>query len=143
MKVSIALHLAEIDPRGNQRQAEASYQNYNRQYADLIIDATTGDGSIEFDAHFPVAGEPFNVVIFSVGVCTAPPDLGGSVIISGPITDDLRGTAGNVPSFKAAALVERNHLLALDLIVQEASNGAWREKTEDELRAIYQSATGR
>ncbi len=135
MKVSVALHSGEPDPHGNQRACEAAYQNYNRQYADLEIDAETGGAISRFTVTFPMSGEPFRAYFFSIGVCIAPPDLGGSIILYGPINEPLGGDAGTSPTLQAALVVDAERMKSLDLVVKEADG--WREKTEDELRNSY------
>src|SRR5882757_5187468 len=119
MKVSIALHVGEPDPRSNQRDLEATYQNYNRRYADLEIDQSTGNGLCDFAEVFPIAGELFIANFFSIGICVAPTDLGGSIIIFGPIPGGLRGNIGNFPSLEAACFVENARLVELGLVVRD------------------------
>lgn len=139
MKVSIALHTGEPDPYGNQRALEAAYQNYNRQYAELEIDHDTGNGIAQFNVEFPTAGEPYAAYFFSIGTCIAPADLGGQIILYGPINPALCGHAGSKPGLNAAALVERQRLVAMQLIQFTDSRG-WTEKTADELRDVYPKA---
>ncbi len=138
MKVSIALHIGEPDPNGNQRGSEAAYMNYNRGHADLVVDPETGAGFCQFNLTFPESGENFHANYFSIGVCVAPPDLGGSIIVWGPITGGLTGTIGSAPTLDAAGGVDAERMKMLDLVVFE--NGVWREKTEAELRVTYPKA---
>ncbi len=139
MKVSVALHGGEPDPFGNQRACEAAYQNYNRCYADLEIDRETGGAISRFNVTFPASGEKFAAHYFSIGVCTAPSDLGGSIIIYGPITGSLAGGPGTAPVLDVALVVDAERMKVLNLVVEEADG--WREKTEDELRLTYPVST--
>lgn len=140
MKVSIALHMECPNLRfGNQRESEAAYQNYNRQYADLVIDPATGDGDVAFNVIFPANGEiAVTVRYFSLGTAIAPPDLGGYIIICGPITGAARIGTSEAYTLDAACRVESKRLQDMGLIVFES--GVWREKTEDELRVTYPKA---
>ena len=140
MRVSIALHMECPDLRaGNQRDSEAAYQNYNRQYADLEIDPQTGNGDAAFAVTFPVNGEPaVTAKYFSLGTAIAPPDLGGYIIICGPITGAARIGQGEGYILDAACHVEARRLMDMGLIVFES--GSWRAKTDDELRNTYPKA---
>lgn len=99
MKVSVTLHTSRPDQDGNQRDHEARYQNYNRQYSELVVDPTTGNATCEFDAMpFPrVPDEDQVFTWFSLGVCVAPADQGGAIIIAGPLAPALVAPIGTIP----------------------------------------------
>ena|ERR1700761_8990366 len=111
MRVSIALHTKEPPEDGNQRQGEARYGGYNRQYADMEI-SDTGDGVVYVEALvFPaVATDPEIHGWFSVG----DPN-GGAIIIAGPIEPPMVSRVGQAPTLKAHCGIFRARLVAMGL----------------------------
>lgn len=115
MRVSVTLHTDEPDQDANQRQYEARYRNFNRQYADLAIDPKTGDGTCQFDGLlFPEVGDAGEVLtFFSIGVCIAPADQGGAIIIAGPVNPVIDAYRGRKPLLSAAIAVRASRLAAM------------------------------
>jgi hypothetical protein len=103
MRVSVTLHTDEPPPDGNQRTDEAQYCGFNRQYAELVKDPATGHWSCEFKAlTFPnVDADPETLTHFSLGVCDAPADRGGAIIIAGPLDNAIDAQVGTSPQLSA------------------------------------------
>lgn len=99
MRVSVSLHTRKPELDGNQRDFEAIYRDYNRSYAELVVDPTTGNAQCVFDKlDFPrVPDEDQLFTHFSIGVCVGPADQGGSIINAGPLTPELRCPVGATP----------------------------------------------
>src|ERR1700748_3815296 len=120
MKVSVVLHKDEPDHNGNQRQVEAAYGGYNRQYADLVIDPETGMGVCDFNVTFPqVQNGPEHATHFSLGLCYAPPCQGGSIIIASIIDGGKSCNLGETPNLCGAALIVRDRLIERGVIVPD------------------------
>lgn len=135
MRVSVSIHTAEPDQSGNQQDHEARYGGYNRQYAELMIDPTTGNGScILRGIAFPsVQSDPEEFTHFSIGVCLAAEGYGGAIISAGPLGNVVKAPVGSTPFIGIALCgIYREKLEFLNLI--HCDDGRWVEKTEEELR---------
>lgn len=115
MRVSVTLHRAEPDLDGNQREFEAEYCGYNRGYTNVRIDPKTGDGFFAFEGMtFPrVQADPETLTHFSLGVCDAPADQGGSIIIAGILAKPIVADVGTAPILEAAGGINAARLAAM------------------------------
>lgn len=120
MKVSVALHFDAPPENGNQRDFEGSYQNYNRRVVEMDIDQH-GAGTCQFEGlEFAAVGnmdarEPRLLTYFSLGVCIAPADRGGAIIIAGPLDPPVRLYPGVKPQVSAAVGVYASRLILMRL----------------------------
>lgn len=118
MRVSVALHYDMPPLNGNQRDLEGSYQNYNRRVVEMDIDQR-GDGTCQFEGlEFATVGnldpcEPRTLTHFSLGVCNAPADRGGAIIIAGPMYPTIHLIPGVKPQVSAAIGVYASRLAAM------------------------------
>lgn len=118
MRVSVSLHFDAPPEDGNQRDFEGSYQNYNRRVVEMDIDQH-GAGTCEFEGlEFPAVGnmddrEPRVLTHFSLGVCIAPADKGGAIIIVGPLHPPVYLDPGVKPQVSAAVGVYAARLAAM------------------------------
>lgn len=137
MKVSLALHRLEPDMNGNQRVGEARYGGYNRVMMDLVIDPNSGAGIIEgHNIRFPnVNTDPETFEFISIAREHAPEGYGGAVINYGKLGEPIVAGVGYTPTITMFGMgINPERMKAMHLIVQERT-GAWREKSEAELRA--------
>ena len=116
MRVSVTLHRQQPGEDGNQREYEAQYQNFNRQYAEMVIDPDTGTATCQFEGlKFPAVGDDSREVLqfFSIGCCQAPADAGGAVIISGPLLVPIVADKDVVPVLSAACAIPAERIAAM------------------------------
>lgn len=112
MRVSVTLHTDEPELDGNQRQHEAEYQGFNRQHIPMMIDED-GNGFCQFiNLPFPENTEDVVEIVthFSIGVCVAPSNQGGNIIICGALEKPIRIGKGYSPKITATVGVRAERL---------------------------------